>query len=78
MQPKMICNMIACGMEGTGLGDTFQKHTPDGGKDANIHAHNLFFIEERALDKHQVQVVPGRIFSLGPYVSLSSIGGLLA
>lgn len=60
------------------LGHPFQKDTSHVGKDANIYTHNLFFIEVKALDKQQVQVVPGRIFLLDPYVPLSSADDLLA
>lgn len=42
------------------------------------HTHKLIFIEDKALDKHQVQVVPGKMCSLGPYIALSSAGDLLA
>lgn len=42
------------------------------------YTHKLIFIEDKALDKHQVQVVPGKMCSLGPYIALSSAGDLLA
>lgn len=45
------------------LGDPCKKYTPDLSKGANVHMHNVFLIEEIALDRHQEQIMPGRIFS---------------
>lgn len=48
------------------------------GKDGNRDMHSLIFTEYKPLDKHQVQVVPDRMFSLGPYVPLPSVDDPLA
>lgn len=59
---------------GMSVGDPFQTRTPDVGEDGNRDMHSLIFTADKPLDKHQVQVVPDRMFSLGPYVPLPSVG----
>lgn len=63
---------------GMSVGDPFQTRTPDVGEGGNRDTHSLIFIEDKSLDKYQVQVVPDRMFSLGPYVPLTSVSDPLA